>query len=318
MKSITNARNAVRVAAPAKINLFLHVGLKRTDGFHDLQSLVVFAEESDHLRLADADDISLSVDGPFAKAVPLGNENLVVQAASIFASLTERPPRAQMLLTKNLPVASGIGGGSADAAATLRGLWSLWGLAHPGDEILWGHREPFANRKESLLAATSLGSDVPVCLLCGPAWMEGRGERVWSLSSFPDAALVLINPGVAVSTAEVFGRLEKRSDSNEVLPLGFGNSVEDLVAYLGNTRNDLEPPARSLAPVIGRVVDTLRSSGALLSRMSGSGATCFGIFKKATDSETAAADIRRAYPHWWVRATRIATRDIGRPGVLVQ
>lgn len=303
----------VRVFAPAKINLFLHVGTKRADGYHDLQSLVVFAEAGDDLTLAKDETLSLSIDGPFAGALSKNDDNLVLRAVRSLASAVRRPAVAEVRLTKNLPVASGIGGGSADAAATLRGLRWMWGLAHPGDDVSWGHRDPFANCPETYQAAIGIGSDVPVCLLSAPAFMEGRGERVWSLGSFPGAAMVLINPGVAVSTADVFRKVEKRTGAAEMIPSGFGHSLRDLLGYLTCTHNDLEPPALAVAPCIGDVLASLRSRGAVFARMSGSGATCFGLFETSEDAESAAADIRKTRPDWWVCATRIASRDIGRP-----
>ena len=309
---------SVSVWAPAKINLFLHVGAKRTDGYHELQSLVVFADVGDELTFAESAELSLTVGGEFASTLPANDDNLVFRAARTLASLNGTAPLARIALTKNLPVASGIGGGSADAAATLRGLRSLWGLNRAGDDVLWGHPQPFANRQECLRAATVLGSDVPVCLLSAPALMEGRGERVRSLDGFPAAALVLINPGVAVSTAEVFGRLRQRTGADKMPHSDLACSINDLVEYLKRTTNDLEIPAVSIAPSIGDVLEALNSSGARLARMSGSGATCFGIFNESESAADAAAAIARAHPSWWVRATRIASRDIGRPTALAQ
>jgi 4-diphosphocytidyl-2-C-methyl-D-erythritol kinase len=299
---------AVRVFAPAKINLFLHVGEKRDDGYHALQSLVVFVEEGDALEFHRAGDLSLSIAGPFASGLSV-EDNLVLKAARRLGV-----HGARIMLTKNLPVASGIGGGSADAAAALRGLRPLWGLSHPGDDFIWGDWEPFANRKSDYDAALALGSDVPVCLLSGPAWMEGRGDKVWSLDDIPKAAMVLVNPGVAVQTAEIFRRLERRTGVAEMIPSGWGHSTKELVSYLDGATNDLQTPACALFPAISGALDALASqSGALLSRMSGSGATCFAIFENANAAARAANIISGAHPDWWVRATKIASNDIGRP-----
>jgi 4-diphosphocytidyl-2-C-methyl-D-erythritol kinase len=315
---MATADRGVRVFAPAKINLFLHVGDRRTDGYHALQSLVCFAEVGDDLSIFKDERLSLRQSGEFSAALPDSNGNLVLQAARKFAAVTGRAASGRFELTKNLPVASGIGGGSADAAAVLRGLRSVWQLSREGDEVVWDHREPFANRRESLEAALVLGSDVPVCLLSATAWMEGRGERIWSLSDLPNAALVLVNPGVGVSTAEVFGRLVRRTGVNEMIPSGFGNAVGELVTYLSAARNDLEKPACEIAPVIGKVLNALDRSGALLARMSGSGATCFGIFESDAGADASAAAIASDHPDWWVRATRIAPQSIGFPRPLVQ
>jgi len=306
--------NSVRVFAPAKINLFLHVGEKRSDGYHALQSLVVFADVGDELVLTRSVALTLSIDGPFASSLTADSDNLVLRSARTLAEKASITAGAGIVLTKNLPVASGIGGGSADAAATLRGLRALWGLSRRGDDIVWGSWEPFYHRKALYEAAVAIGSDVPVCLLSGPAWMEGRGEKIWSLHDLQDVDLVLVNPGVAVPTAEVFRRLEKRTGVAEMIPTGWGSSAPDLTAYLKDTRNDLEPPACALYPVIGEVLGSLASqSGALLSRMSGSGATCFGIFKDAESAGLAAQRILAASPDWWVRATKIASHHVGLP-----
>ena len=305
--------DAVRVFAPAKINLFLHVGAKRDDGYHALQSLVVFTEVGDELSLAPANDMTLSVSGPFASSLPVGADNLVLKAARALAQRVSVTDGARIALTKNLPIASGIGGGSADAAAALRGLRPLWGLSHPGDDVVWGHWVPFANRESDFLAALDVGSDVPVCLLSAPAWMEGRGEKVWSLDDLPETSLVLVNPGMPVGTAEVFRLLERRTGIAEMIPSGWGNSAHDLVAYLSNATNDLEAPACSACPVISEVLDAIGRTGAMLRRMSGSGATCFGIFEDANAAAAAADALSARHPEWWVRATKIASRNIGRP-----
>jgi 4-diphosphocytidyl-2-C-methyl-D-erythritol kinase len=185
------------VFAPAKINLCLHVGDKRADGFHELESLVAFVDAGDVLQFERADDLSLTIEGPFADGLSIGDDNLVLKAAQLLSARTKSNPGARIALQKNLPVASGIGGGSADAAATLRGLVDLWGLNLSASEL---H-----------LIAAELGSDVPVCIESAPAWMEGRGERVTPISGLPDCWLLLINPGISVSTAEVFRKLGRSS-----------------------------------------------------------------------------------------------------------
>jgi len=293
--------DAVRVAAPAKINLNLHVTRKRPDGYHDLQSLVAFADVGDVLVLERGVEFSLAIDGPFATDLVGDADNLILKAARALGSRVSTA--AQFRLTKNLPVASGIGGGSADAAAAFRGLLALGGKDFAAEDDLGG-------------LAAKLGSDIPVCLNSVTAWMEGRGEIVTRLPSLPVTHIVLVNPGVSVSTAEVFRRVAIR-EGEAVLarPPAFG-SVQDLVSYLGSTRNDLEAPALAVAPVIGAVLDALTRSGALFVCMSGSGATCFGLFASAASAREAASAIGKAQPGWWSRAGQLIGPEFAVPEVL--
>jgi 4-diphosphocytidyl-2-C-methyl-D-erythritol kinase len=290
----------VRVFAPAKLNLFLHVTGKRSDGFHDLQSLVAFADIGDELALERSGEFSLDLEGPFAAGLAAEPDNLVLRAARALAAAAGSDAGARFKLTKNLPVASGIGGGSADAAAALRGLRALWAAGHIDDESL-------------RMLAAGLGSDIPVCVGSAPAFMEGRGERVTPLPALPETHLVLVNPGVSVPTAQVFRRLVVRSDGATFAPPPAFADFADLVAYLETTRNDLEPPARTIAPEIGKVLDALSASGARFTRMSGSGATCFGLFETAAGAQEGAAALARAEPGWWVEAGRLADADAARP-----
>jgi 4-diphosphocytidyl-2-C-methyl-D-erythritol kinase len=287
----------IRVHAPAKINLFLHVTGKRPDGFHDLQSLVAFAEAGDVLALERGPNLALTVEGPFAAGLENDADNLVLRAARALA------PRltgtAHFRLTKNLPVASGIGGGSADAAAALRGLLALEG-------------RDFASEADLGALAAALGSDIPVCLASRAAWMEGRGERVTELPALPSAHLVLVNPGISVSTAEVFRRLVRRDETRLSPPAAFA-SLDALVLYLKETRNDLEAPARVIAPVIDTVLNALANEGAAFARMSGSGATCFGLFETAESASAAANAIAKAELSWWVRAAGFAPPEFAYP-----
>lgn len=272
--------------APAKINLFLHVGDKRADGYHALQSLVAFTAAGDTLTFAPGEGISLAIDGPFGAGLSAGDDNLIVRAARALAC----SKGAAITLTKNLPVASGIGGGSADCAATLRGLNALWGLAC-GTPVLQKTGE-------------GLGSDVPVCITCRPQWMEGRGEIVTELPALPDLPIILVNPGIGVPTGKVFGALRQRRGVGLPLPPAFADA-NALVAYLKTTANDLEAPAREIAPVIGDVLDFIAGEGALLSRMSGSGATCFGLFATNAAAAKAVSAIKAAHPGWWAVATAL-------------
>lgn len=280
--------NSVRVFAPAKINLFLHVGEKRSDGYHALQSLAVFVHDvGDELVFRSGSTLELAITGPHGAHLSADNDNLVLKAAR--ALRADRG--AEIVLTKNLPVASGIGGGSADAAATLRGLVHLWNLD--------------VEEAQLLDIAAGLGSDVPVCVKSEPAWMEGRGEILTPATPIPDMPIVLVNPRVEVQTGKVFAALTKRHGVEMVLPSGFPN-VDALLAYIAQTSNDLEAPARSLAPVIGDVLDALSDMpGARLARMSGSGATCFALFDSREHAHDAMRALRNAHPGWWVEAGEI-------------
>ena len=289
----------LRVAAPAKINLSLHVTRKRPDGYHDLQSLVAFADIGDVLTLECAPALSLAIDGPFAQGLEGEADNLVLRAARAIAQRRPTIEGARIRLTKNLPVASGIGGGSADAAAALRGLPALYGERLPEEDLL--------------AVAATLGSDIPVCVASQTAWMEGRGEIVTPLPPLPPAHIVLVNPGLSVATADVFRRLTIRADETTVSrPAAFA-SLDALVVYLKTTRNDLEAPALAVAPPIGSVLDALAQQGAVFTRMSGSGATCFGFFETASKAQSAASAIAKAEPRWWARAGGLVDADAARP-----
>ncbi len=290
----------IRVFAPAKVNLFLHVTGKRADGFHELQSLVAFADAADELEIESANGFSLEVEGPFANGLPRETDNLVLQAARALSGHFSVRAGARFKLTKNLPVASGIGGGSADAAAAFRGLVALWETGS-------------ADGPDIGLLAARLGSDIPVCLASVTAWMEGRGERVTRLPPLPQAHLVLINPGFGVATAEVFRRLDSRKGRPASIPPGPFASADDLAHYLKTMGNDLEAPALSIAPGIGAVLDALTHAGSALARMSGSGATCFGLFKTAAARDAAARSIARAEKAWWVRSSKFVSAEFARP-----
>lgn len=278
--------------ASAKINLFLHVGQKRGDGFHPLQSLAVFTDLGDGLTLEEAPALSLAIEGPFAAGLEGEGDNLVLRAARALGG-----PGARLTLTKNLPVASGIGGGSADAAAALRGLNLLWNMGKDG-------------RSLSEIAAT-LGSDIPVCLASVSAFMEGRGEILRPTVSMPRIPMLLVNPGVAVPTKDVFAALTTRTGVEMALPQGRFRDTADLLRFLETTRNDLEAPALRLQPVIGEVLTAIRAlPGALMVRMSGSGATCFGIFADDDCCSRAAEILKDAAPGWWIAPTFVPEAGI--------
>lgn len=289
---MTVEAEALRVLAPAKINLFLHVGDKRTDGFHALQSLVVFARVGDELTLSPDRDIKVVTSGRFAQGLPAATDNLVHKAARALAAHAGLARGAYISLKKNLPVSSGIGGGSADAAAALRGLARLWNVKLTPEMLR--------------TIGAGLGSDVPVCIACRPQWMEGRGEQITMAGDIPPAQMVLVNPRVGVSTKDVFGALKLRRGVGMPLP-GPMPRLLDLVSFLKDTSNDLEAPARQIAPVISKVLDELAAQPrVLVSRMSGSGATCFALFDHPDDAARAALAIGEAHPDWWVSATSTA------------
>lgn len=281
-------------AASAKINLFLHVGTRRADGFHPLQSLAVFTDMGDRLTFEAAPVLSLKVQGPFSAGLQGEGDNLVVRAARALGA-----GGAAITLTKNLPVSSGIGGGSSDAAAALRGLRRLWN-ADTDDTALQA-------------LAAELGSDIPVCVAAKTSFMEGRGEILRPVQAMPRIAMLLVNPGVAVPTKDVFAALQTRSGADMTLPQGGFNDTADLLRFLEATRNDLEAPARALQPVIGEVLAQIASlPGALFTRMSGSGATCFGIFPDDDCCARAAKALKKKYPGWWVAPTFVPETGIVR------
>jgi len=262
--------------AYAKVNLALHVRAREADGYHRIETLFAFCEHGDRLRVAEGEALSLTVTGRFAGALANEQDNLVLRAARALGG--DRP--AAITLEKNLPVASGIGGGSADAAATLRLLNRWWEIG--------------ATDTELLRIAASLGADVPACVRSRTARGEGRGDLLSETA--PDVAgtpILLVNPGVAVSTAAVF----RTWDGVDRGPLG---------ASLEDSRNDLEPPALTIAPAIDAVLARLTGAdGSKLVRMSGSGATCFALFADPASRDAAAAGIAADHPDWWSLASRL-------------
>ena len=279
--------------APAKINLTLRVLGRRDDGYHDLESLVVFAGEADELALVPGEPLELVVDGPTAAASGDIADNLVLR---VTRALAERVPdllTGRFRLTKRLPVAAGVGGGSSDAAAALRLLARLNGLA-PDDARL---RE----------AAAPTGADVPVCVDPRARLMRGIGDVLTAPLRLAPLHAVMINPGVPVPTRDVFGKigLQRGERRGSATPdPGDLDSLDAVLAFMAAAHNDLEPPALALQPVIGEVLAALRArTGCRLARMSGSGATCFGLFAADQQAEAASSVIAAAQPHWWVRAT---------------
>lgn len=277
------------VLAPAKLNLALHVTGRRPDGYHLLDSLVAFTRFGDRVTIAPSDEDRFQITGPYAEGLPLDDGNLVLRALNAMRSEFGRSDPVRIDLEKNLPVASGVGGGSSDAAAVLRGLARLWDLS-PGEDRL-------------ARIGLGLGADVPMCLAARPLLARGIGEEITSVDGFPSLGIVLANPGVAVSTAAVFAALVSR-DSEPLPPLPGRLDFHTLCNWLETTRNDLEAPARALEPAIGETLAALRKVGAHFVRMSGSGATCFGLFESGNLAKRAASEIRKRRPGWFVAATR--------------
>jgi len=281
---------ALSAAAPAKLNLYLHVLGRRPDGYHRLDSLVAFADIGDALAARPAPALALDIAGPFAAGLAGGEKNLVWRAAALLAEKLGRLPGAALTLTKNLPVASGIGGGSSDAAATLKLLLELWQ----------------ARLDDAALAALAqeLGADVPVCLAARAAWLGGIGESVEPAPGLPPLAVVLVNPGVALATASVFQRFA--SAYSPPARFAIPPDATEFARLLAARRNDLTPAASGLAPAISTVLERLAECpGALLARMSGSGATCFALFADLAAAEDAARRLGQREPAWWVAPGRL-------------
>lgn len=280
---------SLRVFAPAKINLTLEVGQPRADGYHPLQSAVMFASVGDWVEVEPAEALTLTISGPFASALEADAGNLVLRAARLLD-----PARgAKIRLEKNLPVASGIGGGSSDAAATLLALNELWGASLSVDDL-------------SALAA-KLGADVPVCLRKQPAWISGVGDAVEPMRA-PPLHTVLVNPGKPLPTPAVYRRFDELALGARFEPRAAPNWEVAEEAFLAVTTlgNDLEPPAASLIPELAGLLGALRSDQhAVCAGLSGSGATSFALVRTAGDAQMLAARLAAGNPQWWVRATTL-------------
>lgn len=283
-------QGTVEEDAFAKINLTLRILGRRADGYHELTSLVAFARIGDRLSAEEAEELSLGVTGPFAKGLEGETDNLVLRAARGLRDLTGTKQGARLTLEKHLPVASGIGGGSADAAATLRALMRLWRVTPEKDALM--------------ILAASLGADVPVCLASGSALMWGIGEKVSRLK-LPPFWLVLANPRFALRTSAVFRELDAgmldRPPADPPLP-AFPH-LDNLVRWAVAEGNDLEAPAIKIASRIGEVRAAIAGTAdCLLARMSGSGATCFGVYPSEEAAAEAEYALKAAHPGWWVAA----------------
>lgn len=282
--------------AAAKVNLFLHVGAPGGDGYHPLCSLMVFADVGDELELVEAPALTCQVRGPFAGALVGEGDNLVLRAARAFAAhVGSAVIPVGFVLNKILPVAAGLGGGSSDAGAALRLLAHVRGAGG------------LAGGLEGV--AAGLGADGAACLWGRPVLAEGRGERLSPAPILPAIDAVLVNPGVGVSTAEVYRRFDASAAFGDatppVMPEAF-ESVEELAGWLRSTRNDLQSPAVALEPLIGDVLETLADEPeTLIARMSGSGATCFALCAGDVEAEGLAERLEAMRPDWWVRRCRL-------------
>jgi 4-diphosphocytidyl-2-C-methyl-D-erythritol kinase len=285
----------IREQACAKVNLTLHILGKRPDGYHELDSLVVFADLCDELSFTPAPEDRLTLDGPFGGAID--GENLIFKAKRVVAGWLGREIHGDFRLDKNIPVAAGVGGGSSDAAAAIRILLRAYG--NPA-------AESFIER------AAAVGADVPVCLYNRAAWMRGLGERVTPAANVAPLPAILVNPRIKVSTAEVFKRLNAgpyRPD--EVPPSALSeadfSSPGKAAAALKLGRNDLEAPAVAVEPAVEHTLDAIRrQEGCLLARLSGSGPTCFGLFPIQEIAKAAAEAVAREHPSWWVAAVTLS------------
>jgi 4-diphosphocytidyl-2-C-methyl-D-erythritol kinase len=275
--------------AAAKINLFLHVTGKREDGYHLLDSLVVFTATGDDVCVEAADLVSLTIDGPFGAGLPTDARNLVMQAAQLMKHTYKIKQGAKIHLTKRLPLASGIGGGSSDAAATMHSLNTLWGIN--------------ADKNELSTLALQLGADLPMCIHHRTAHVTGIGDVITPLSGTEELHLVLINCGQAVSSADIFSAGVEHQ-SGAVKDLDITNGIAPAIKGL---HNDLATAAIAHAPEIQSTLDALNAiNGCTLARMSGSGATCFGLFNNAKEAAAGAATLQAAFPNWWVISTQTA------------
>jgi len=286
------AKREVARVAPAKVNLSLRVTGRRADGYHELDSLIAFADFGDRITVGPAPELSLAIEGPFADSLRNDPDNLVLRAARRLADHAGVSSRARIVLDKRLPVAAGLGGGSADAAATLAALAELWGL----------DLDAAALRDLAL----ELGADVPICLHGRAAFVGGIGEAIVPAPPLPPTWLVLVNPGTPLSTAAVFKAGPAIAAEAPPRWTDAPADAVELARRLATSANDLEPPARRICPDIDEVLARLAETrGVLLARMSGSGATCFGLFATRETADQAAATLAAARADWWVRAARL-------------
>lgn len=271
--------------AAAKLNLILHVTGQRSDGYHLLDSYVAMADIGDRITVSPADELSLNCTGPFAPDISSGPDNLVMRAAHLF----DISKGAHIQLEKNLPASSGIGGGSSDAAATIRALSQLWSQPVP-----------------ALSKLLQLGADIPVCMSSQLTRMRGIGDQLEMLGPPPQFPIILVNPRQGVSTPAVFNALASKQNPPVLEAMPDPRNREAWLLWLSKQRNDLEVPAQNLVPVIRDVLAALRAApGVALARMSGSGATCFALMQNDAARDALAAKLRQTHPDWWIASTRI-------------
>ena len=276
----------IHVFAPAKINLFLHITGKQADNYHTPQSLMGFVDVGDDLTFKQHDGLYIDVDGPYVSPLSNPRDNLVYKAAVLLAEHYKISPRAKIVLTKNLPVASGLGGGSSDAAATLQGLTKLWLLREEPDVL-----EQIAKK---------LGADVTACLYKKLVWSEGIGEKITRLPDIPDIHFVLVNPMIQTPTPEVFKHFRNRFNQ----PIQFSGRRKTSAEWIADLKiynNDLTDAAIAVTPKIRDVLSALgETKNCILHRLSGTGATCYGIYSDAEAAHVAANILKDKYPDWWI------------------
>lgn len=298
----SNADHGLTIFAPAKINLYLHITGKRTDGYHTLDSLVGFVDIGDTIRITPAESFSLAIDGPFADCFTAAERdtgpdsaNIVIRAARTLAARRQKELTFKITLTKNLPLAAGMGGGSADAAATLWGLMEFWQI----------RPQAVPDLTDLML---ELGADVPVCLPCRTTIMRGIGEELSPPPPFQEIPILLINPLESCSTAALFKAYQGPYRPNVTWPARFASHA-DFISFLRQLDNDLTPGALAAIPAIKTILDALEQTAhCALARMSGSGATCFGLFDTEEHAQDAARALQEQYPSWWIKAG-----TLGRP-----
>jgi len=287
-------------SAPAKINLCLHVTGRRADGYHLLHSLVVFATIADRVSVIDDDDLSLTVNGPMAALAGPLDDNLVLRAARALQQTTGTRRGARLVLDKQLPAGAGLGGGSSDAAAALILLNQIWDCGLERDQIS--------------AIGLKLGADLPVCLAGQPAWLSGIGEHIDPIGFFPSMPIVLIHPGGNLSTKDVFTRLNGHfgPKAPDLPPELDGlDGLDGLCGWLDDTRNDLQAPAMALRPDISDPINALgNQDNCLIARMSGSGASSFGLFRDDASARHACHELQTHYPGWWIRHGLITGVDL--------
>jgi 4-diphosphocytidyl-2-C-methyl-D-erythritol kinase len=280
-------------SAPAKLNLYLQVVGKRADGYHLLDSLVVFADIADHISVERADHLSVATTGPFADHAGPVEQNLALRAAQALQHSTGCTLGAHITVEKNIPVGAGLGGGSADAAATLKLLNSYWSLG--------------LDRAQLIQMGLTLGADVPACVMGGTLRMEGIGEVLTQLPDLPEVPILLVHPDTGLSTPQVFRALAGRHSGVAPESAADFKTAGELIASIASLRNDLEAPAIELLPVIGEVLEAIKETrGCSIARMSGSGSACFGIYANPQAAADAVTILTSRHPHWWVRAGRLS------------